>query len=253
MSTRLIARHRAVRSSGDAGVTLMEVLVGMTLASILGAMTLMLFTTINTSSANTTDRSIDTAYARAAIQSWAAYLRVADGSTPGVPDNRLEWITPTDMLLYTDLKNRSMASAGTITASTMVWLRLDSKRNLVEEQFPSNAAKGTAPTVCRILVRNVVTAQSLSPATGAPLFLPFDAQGNNMGSQDLGTAPTPSAGCVALPVTVPSQAKGQGSAAMSNLQNVYVINIDFVVRDTKNLHPIEFTSSAVLPNRGGTA
>jgi hypothetical protein len=68
---------------------------------------------------------------------------------------------------------------------------------------------------------------------------------------NLGTAPAASSGCKALPVTVPSQTSRPDANAQANLQKVVSVQIDFVVRDTKGLHPIEFTSQAVLPALGG--
>jgi Tfp pilus assembly protein PilW len=247
MSTGMIARIRAVVASGDAGITLMELIVGMALSTILGAMTLMLFLDINSSAESTTDRTINTASVRNAIQSWTTYLRVADGTTAGDRSNRIEWLTPSDMLFYADINNRPDDTAEqvkTIGTPTMMWLRLDSAGNLVEEQFSSTATRGTVPSTCRVLAENVST-------PSAPLFAPFDTRNRAMTGQDLGTAPGAAAGCQPLPVTVPSQTNNPDAAAQANLQNVRSVVIDAVVRDSRGAHPIEFTSQAVLPNVGG--
>lgn len=247
MPAGVIARARAVLASGEAGITLMELIVGMALSTVLGAMTLMLFLDINSSAESTTDRTINTASVRNAIQSWTIYLRVADGTTAGDRADRIEWLTASDMLFYADINNRPDTTTDqlkTIGTPTMMWLRLDTGGNLVEEQFSSSATQGTAPSTCRVLAENVST-------PSAPLFAAFDTRNRPMAGENLGTAPVAAAGCQPLPVTVPSQTHNPDAAAQANLQNVRSVVIDAVVRDTRGAHPIEFTSQAVLPNVGG--
>jgi prepilin-type N-terminal cleavage/methylation domain-containing protein len=244
LSRRVTDRLHAVRAERDAGVTLMEVMVAMTLSTVLGAMTLALFVNINTASSDTTDRTISTSSVRNALQSWTAYLRVADGTTPGSRLNRIEWLTAKDMLFYADVNNRSMSSVGTTAAPTMIWIRLDPAGQLVEEQFVSTAAVNAAPKVCRILAMKASVAGSL--------FRGFDANGADMTGQGLGTAPAPVTGCRPLPVTVPSRLSRPDPIAQANLQNVRSVSLDVIVRDTRNGHPLEFTSQAVLPNLGGS-
>jgi hypothetical protein len=245
MSPRLIlARLRAALSGSDSGITLTELIVTMGLSTLIGAMTLGVVVAIDSSSASTTDRTISSSSARTTIQAWTGYLRVTDGSTAGLRSNRVEWLTDKDMLFYADLGNRSMNTVATTSPPTMVWLRLDTTGSLVEELFTSTAASGASPTACRILVYNVTT-----PSTA--LFTGVDASGASLSTQNLGTAPTASAGCKPLPVTVPSRTNHPDLVAQANLQNVSSVSIDFVVRDTSNGHPIEFHSQAVLPNLGG--
>jgi type II secretory pathway component PulJ len=238
-------RLRALRAGDDAGITLMELLVAMVINVIIGALTVGIFVSVNDSSNNSVDRAVGSANARNTIQDWTALLRVADGKTAGVVANRIEWLTSKDMLFYADLNNRSTTNLTVTGPPTMVWLRLDSKNVLIQEQFPSTATAGTAPTVCLRLAGTVST----PPAT--PLFTALDFSSTPMTGVDLGSAPTPSAGCQPLPVTVPSQSSRPDAIAQSNLQKVVTVRIDFVVRDTKGLHPIEFVSQAVLPALGG--
>lgn len=240
MSARLTrARLRAAADRRDAGITLTELIVAMGLFSVIGAMTLGIFLSMNASSASTVDRTVNTASARNAIQAWTGYLRASDGSTPGVKTNRFEWLSDDDTLFYADLNNRDVDTPGSTGAATMIWLRLDAAGSLVEEQFPENAGYGTAPTVCRTLVTNV---------TSAALFTAYN-QNAVMSPHvlDLGTVPPASVGCRPLPVTVPSQTRHPDLAAQTNLGNVSSVVIDFVVRDTTNEHPLEFKSQAVLP------
>jgi hypothetical protein len=258
MSARLILARlmRRLRSRDDAGVTLTELIVSMGLFSLVGAMTLSIFLSINNSSAATVDRTINSSSARNAIQAWSAYLRVADGTTAGVRINRIEWLTPKDMLFYADLFNRTISAPGTTAGPTMIWLRLDAAGSLVEEQFPSNAALGASPTVCRTLVTNATTPAALQPTdpNAQTLFTGYDKHGaalkNTLG--ELGTAPVASSGCQKLPVTVPSQTKSPNLTVRANLQTVNSVALDFVVRDTANKHLLEFSSRVVLPTLGGS-
>jgi type II secretory pathway component PulJ len=238
MSARVIRRLRAA-ASDDAGMSLTELLVAMGLSTIIGAMTLGLFVNINNSSSRVTDTVIGTWSVRNAIQAWTADLRVADGPTAGSRLSRIEWLTDNDMLFYADLKNRSMDSIGATSAPTMIWLRRDSANRLVEEQFPSAATSGTAPTVCRILATRLTTS--------SPVFDGIDSKFRPVSA---GTAPTASSGCQSLPVTVPSQQKNPDLNAQASLQNVYAVTIDVTVTDTSGKHPINFQSQAVLPSLG---
>lgn len=247
MSAGVIRRRlRRMRRSGDAGITLMELVVAMALSVLVGALTISIFIQVSNSTDNSSDRSFSTATARNTIQDWTAFMRVADGKTAGVKTNRIEWLTSKDMLFYADLYNRSVTNLTVTGAPTMIWLRLDSKGTLIEEQFASTATAGTAPKVCRRMATNVSTVDA-----NTPIFTAFDKSDATMTGLDLGTAPTPSAGCRALPVTVPSQSNKPDANALANLQNVVSIGIDFYIWDTKHQHPLEFTSQAVLPPLGG--
>jgi hypothetical protein len=85
----------------------------------------------------------------------------------------------------------------------------------------------------------------------APIFRAIDSSGAVMAHLDLGTAPTAGAGCVSLPVAVPSQSGHPDLAAQANLQNVNIVQLDFQLQDSKGSHTLEFTSQAVLPALGG--
>jgi hypothetical protein len=257
MSARLILRRlRAIRSRGDAGVTLSELIVSMGLFSLIGALTLGIFLSINTSSAATVDRTINSSSARNAIQSWSAYLRVADGTTPGVKLNRIEWLAPNDMLFYADLYNRSIDTPGATAAATMIWLRLDGAGSLVEEQFASTAASGATPKICRTLARNVTTPATLKPGdrSAQTLFTAYDQHGSTItnDSGQLGTAPAKTTGCQRLPVTVPSQLRSPDLTVQGALQNVNSVALDFVISDSAKKHFLEFSSRVVLPTLGGS-
>jgi Tfp pilus assembly protein PilW len=253
MLSRALRRARAA-SSNDAGISLAELLVAMALATIIGAMTMVTFVNVSDSTAATTDRVIGSSQARNTLQSWTGYLRVADGTTAGSTTNRFEWLTGTDVLFYADLKNRT-ASADTVTAPTMIWLRLDSASRLVEEQFSSTAAAGAHWTTCRALADSA-TAPETDLRSG--LFTASDTTGATLtpttigAGVDLGAAPTASAGCQPLPVTVPSAPIGGvvDPVAVVNLQSVGSVEIAFTMTDTKGKHPLEFDSVATVPTLG---
>jgi hypothetical protein len=145
------------------------------------------------------------------------------------------------MMFNADLANRSMSSVATTAAPTSLWLRLDRTGQLVEEQFASAAATGSAPKVCRVLA----TAVSVRSA----LFTAYDDNGAALASSGLGTAPTSSAGCRPRPA-VPPATNPPAQVVQANLQSVNSVTIDFIVKDTQGKHPLEFTSSAILPALG---
>jgi type II secretory pathway component PulJ len=242
MPARLIFGKLFAAMRRDDGITLTELLVVMALGTIVGALTMGMMIQVSNSTTSTTDRTISSASARNVIQAWTAYLRVADGTTAGTGTNRIEWLTAKDMLFYADLKNRNLNNVATTAAPTMIWLRLDTGGSLLEEQFPSTAAVGASPTVCRTLATSVTT-------PSAPLFSALDAGGAPISAQ--GTAPTVAAGCQKLPVTVPSQTSHPNTAVQAILQHVAIVAIDFVVRDTRKQRSLEFRSQAVLPALGG--
>jgi type II secretory pathway pseudopilin PulG len=247
MSARVIGRRtRALHAAGDAGITLMELVVAMVLNVIVGSLAVGIFISVNNSSDTSIDRSVNTAAARNAARDWTAYLRIADGRTVGVKTNRIEWLTANDTLFYAGLYNRTVTNLTTTGAPTMMWLRRDPTGTLIEEQFASTATAGTRPRVCRRMVGGV----SVGTAS-APIFSAIDKSGAFMSGLDLGTAPTAAAGCVPLPITVPSQSSHPDLDAQANLQNVDIVQLDFVLHDTLGTHPIEFTSQAVLPALGG--
>lgn len=237
MLTRLTSRlRRRPRTADDAGVSLIEVVVAMTLSTILGTATLLFFTAANDSAASSLDRSISSAQARNALQSWTAYLRVSDGPAAGNPSHRFEWITPTSTLFYADLGNRKLGAAA--TPPRMVWLRYDAARSqLVEEQFTSTGtAYSATPSVCRIVATNV-TGLSLAGFTTAT------------GDSDFGSSLAPSgSGCLNLTGSV-SQTDAVANAVLAKVSS---LSIAVTVTDTKAHHSQTYTSLAAVPALTGS-
>lgn len=235
-------RHARAAASQDDGITLTELIVAMTLSVILGAVTMTMFVNVSNSSASTTDRTIGANQARSVLQAWSIYLHVADGPTAaGSSSHRFEWITPTSMLFYADLGNRQGGAGGTgpATPPTMIWLRLDTAQQLVEEQFTSSSATypgtyGTAYSTCRILADHVTSTT----------FTGYASTGS--GSWGSSLAPT-GAGCLALTGSV-SQTDPTANSALPNVTSV---GIDFTVIDLARTHTQEYSSVITLPALGG--
>jgi type II secretory pathway pseudopilin PulG len=214
------------RLAGDSGVTLVELLVGMTLSVIIGAMTLTLFVNASNATNANTDKAINVAQARNVLQSWTSYLAVADGPSYGTTSHRFEWLTANDVLFYADLGNRTATDA--VGAPTVVWLRLTNQR-LIEEQFAYGA---TTPKVCRILADRV---------TATPLFAAYDSTYAAMSSGSLGLPmATGGTGCTNLPASITQT----DQTAVANLQKVSRVKVAFTITDTAGKHSTEFESSA---------
>lgn len=217
--------HR--RLAEDDGVTLVELLVGMALSTIIGAMTLFLFVNANATTQASTDRSIDVAKARGLLQAWTSYVQVADGPSSGTASHRFEWFTSTDVLFYAALGNRD-AAADSVGTPTVVWLRLTGSR-LIEEQF---AYGTTSPAVCRILADRV---------TASTLFTAYDETRAAMSGVDLGQPiATGGTGCTDLPGSVTQT----DTTAVANLQSVSRVAIAFTITDTRGTHTVDFRSVA---------
>jgi hypothetical protein len=242
--TRVGRRARVMRAGGDAGVSLTELIVAMTLAMVLGVLTMQLFVTVDTATTSTTDRTVNTAQASNIMQAWSQYLHIADGTIAGVASGRFEWLTSGDMLFYSGLANRLSSLNTNVTAApTMMWLRLDTAGNLVEEQFSLLAVLGATWTSCRVLGLKV---------TSTALFTAYDANGTSLGGTDLGAAPTASAGCRPLPVLVPSRGGVPDPLAVVNLTTVSSVGIAFTMTDHRGAPVQEFKSVITLPTLGGS-
>ncbi|SDJ05488.1 prepilin-type N-terminal cleavage/methylation domain-containing protein [Frankineae bacterium MT45] len=151
--TRAVARIRH-RAQGDAGVTLVELMVTMTLTSILAVAALGMFLASNKATGADIDANLSTASARGALDSWTSMVQTAALPGTGSPATLANTITnplgkgqiissltPTSVLFFTNLNNRSVDinKVAVTTASTLVKL----------EWRPSDAA-GAAATICPI-------------------------------------------------------------------------------------------------------
>jgi hypothetical protein len=245
MLTALRHRLARVHATRDAGISLMELVMAMTLSVILGAITSVLLIGVDSSTAASTDRAIDSGKAHNVLQAWTSYLQVSDGPAPGSVVNRFEWFTASSVMFYSDLFNRSQGSLGSTSAPTLVWLRLDSAGQLVEEQFnPAPTSFPASATTCRVLS---------SGASASKLFTPYNSSGIDISSLGLGTAQSVGTGCVRIPSALPSQAQHPDQTTAGNLQSIYTVGINFSLQDSGKAHPIQFSAVAALPVLAGSS
>lgn len=216
----------------------------MTLTTVLGAITMLLFVRTNSAAQTTTDRAVSAGLARSALQAWTSYLRVADGPTVGSAPFRVEWLTAQDMAFHADLFNRD-GTTSVVGSPALVWLRVDSKGRLIEEQFAQPpAGYPAAPATCRVLASRV---------TAAALFTAYDPNGTVLTGRNLGSAPAVGPGCQNLPAAIPSQQNKPDLVAQTNLEDVASVMIDFTIRDSTGAHPLEFSAVTTLPVLAGAS
>lgn len=174
MLTRRTHHHRpAPRVGADAGVTLIELMVGMVLAMIVGALTLSFFLTMDRASNDTVDSNVTTASARNVIEAWTRLLSLADSpQTAGDSAGRFEQITPTSVVFYANMNNNRSSTSGVRTAPTKVSLSLENG-DLVERDYApqSQLAPSTYPSTP---TRTMHVASDIVTATGW-LFAPYRA------------------------------------------------------------------------------
>jgi Tfp pilus assembly protein PilW len=223
LTTLRAALDRARRGGADAGVTLMELVVAMSLSTIIGACALGWFLSSSAATSTTIDANITTASARNALQSWAALLQVADSSsTTGTGDDRLLSLSPSSISFNADLNNRaSCPDTGRCPAvgpTTAVALSI------------RPAIIGGQPTAALVQVltgANGAATSVLVPGGAAPaqpsgcLFTAFGANGENLGCSGLGR---------------------------DQLTTVARIDIAFVVTSTSG-HPQTYQTSATFTGR----
>jgi len=130
------------RADHDDGFTLLEMVVGMALASMVGALVLTWFIGASDSSTATTSSSVGTGDARNVLQSWAHDLQLAGSPTDaGTGSGRIAAITPTSIDFYAHLANTSCSSNASCAplGTTEITYRLQSG-NLVEQLGSQSAA-----------------------------------------------------------------------------------------------------------------
>jgi hypothetical protein len=238
MLTPQAVRSRISRGeTRDAGVSLIELAVAMTLMSIIGAMTLLFFTSMSTATTKTVDGNISTASARNALEDWTRLLSLADSpQTAGSGAGRFEQITATTAIFYANTNNNRATNAAPRTAPTKVFLALENGQ-LVERDYAPipnvvPASYPATPTTTRYLATHVL----LTPASPR-LFTPYIA-----GSPPQLSVPNDCAGgtdglCAGVP------------AADAILPTIIRVDVAFSVRSASGVQQ-DFASSAVIT--GGT-
>jgi hypothetical protein len=164
------------RFRDDAGMTLAEMLVSCTVGMIVLTFGTLFFVSTSRSSDHTGQVDEALASARTVLGRWTSFVRVAGWLDPAGATDRFEEITPTKLVFYAGLGNRSDSSLQ-LTAATKIALLLDrpagsATGRLVEVVFgPDN----TTPKSVRQL------AVSAGPTGGTPVFQPYNAVGGDVG------------------------------------------------------------------------
>ena len=183
MLTRLRRRAWLIQHRTDAGVTLIELVVAMSLTSVIGALALSAFLVMGNASGATVDRNLGTAYARNVAEQWTALLQLADSPTrPGQTSDRITSITPTEIVFYADLDNRSGNSVR--GCPTMLDLSLTAGR-LVQKRTPFTDAACTqlGTTSTTYLLGDAST----TVGTPSRLFTAYDSSGQRVTTAPYGS------------------------------------------------------------------
>jgi prepilin-type N-terminal cleavage/methylation domain-containing protein len=258
----LTARIRRLRSD-DRGVTLAEMLVAMGISTILGTVAMFFFIGAARTGSKTILTNQNTGDARVALDSWTSMLRVAGWLDAGAQTDRFEEITPTKIVFYANLDNRTTADQ-TIGAVTKVALLLRTTNvttgegNLVEMRF--NSDNTTVKSVRQV-------AFNVQPTGGAgqAVFLPRNHAGgvvdtiNTNGCRSGGTAkpglclqsPPAGAGMLDPGVSATSMTVSSGSLRGNSAVNVDTtladigsITVGFTARSSSGTASMDFSSTA---------
>lgn len=249
LTARLRRRLRGI-AHDDAGLTLMELVVAMVVATVVGAMTMLTFLSANKSVQVTGDRVLGTAAARNTLQSWQSLIQVADapqtGTTcsTGITAHRFEWITSDDMLLYANVGNRD--ATGGCTPTQMVWLALRDQ-TLIEARYAySDQAAGWTTSACRTL-----SGAPYATITAGALFVPDP--GTFVADADYGgtfaaTSPFGSVtSCADAPdLVLPASVSQSAATANQTLAQVKSVGIAFTVADRSGAHQQAYDTTAAV-------
>lgn len=162
---RLPDRLRFVRGD-DAGVTLIELVVSMTLMTLVGAMSLTFFVGSSRSTERTTADSQNVAQARFALSTVIDLLRLADSPTSPGGTDRFVSVSATGVTFYSN-DNGNRSGTGPRTAPEKVLLDLTGNRLVEKDYAPTTpgGATSTYPstaTATRILVTALATGSAFA-------------------------------------------------------------------------------------------
>lgn len=251
----LLRRSAAPRDEAgtDAGITLVELIVAMTLSTIVGSMTMLTFLSANTSVNVTGDRLLGTASARNILESWRTLVQVAEvapvaanscGDGTGV---RFEWITSDDMLFYANVANRDTPDG--CGAPQMIWLALRDG-TLLEARYAFAVSSWDLAT-CRTLSQH-----PNATVTSAGLFTanPDGAESGDLGAITAGASPLATVtSCSQAPATIaPSQVTNDDDTAVTALMKVHSVGIGFTVTDRSGAHRQSFDTTATVFGGGAS-
>ncbi|WP_375488674.1 type II secretion system protein J [uncultured Jatrophihabitans sp.] len=117
---------KRARRRDDAGMTLVEVIVGMTLLSVVGAVAVSFFIGTEAQANRVTEQSLVGATARTAVAQVTKLLQVADTPTasPGDATNRFVNMTATDVTFYANIAATNRSGTALRGAPTKVDIQL---------------------------------------------------------------------------------------------------------------------------------
>ena len=184
MLTRL--RDRLGAAGADAGLTLIELVVAMVLATVLGSMAMAWFIGASDATTATTDTDLGTASARNALQSWAALLRVAGSPTdPGSGTDRITSLSATSITFnayVTGGDTCTSACDGFSTRSvTLAMTGADCGNTVPTSCQLVETGTGASPSASDVIVPNGVSA-------GSCLFTAYSDDGTALGCTALSSA-----------------------------------------------------------------
>jgi hypothetical protein len=168
--------RRRVSPADDEGMTLAELLVSCTVGMIVLTFGTLFFVSTSRSSDHTAQVDQALGSARTVLGRWNAFVRVAGWLDPATTTDRFEEITPTKLVFYAGLGNRSSGDLQ-LTAVTKVALMLDrpagsATGRLVEVVFgPDNR---TPRSVRRLPFQ-------AGPSGTSPVFQPYNVIGGDVG------------------------------------------------------------------------
>jgi len=230
-----------LRERDDAGLTLAELVVSMTLLTILLAIGGTFFVTAIRSTNSTTLTNQQTADARLTLDSWTAKLRVAAWLDSAQTD-RFEVVTSNKIVFYANLDNRATTDF-TVGPVSKVVLMLKTTNaatgdgQLIEIVFQGNT---TTPTYVRRLALN---ARAIG-GVGTAVFTPFNFAGGEINPSSyngcyangavkagmcLRTLPS-GAGMIDPTVGLTSNAVTAGALTGNPTQSGYTDNVDSVLQ-----------------------
>jgi hypothetical protein len=264
--SRAVRTYRNLRARlvGDRGITLAELMVSMTLTTILGTMAVLFFVGATREGYRTVLTNQNSGDARVTLDSWTGMLRVAGWLDPNTETDRFEEITATKIVFYANLNNRATATTGPYNApspTTKVALMLRI----------SNATTGIGQLIEVIFKADNTTVKSVrqlgfsAKATGStPIFQPYSRAGSPLDLSLNGcvSGGTPTAGlCLQtgqsgagmLDPTVAASGLSVSSGSLrgnpslkvdKSLNQVGSIGVSFTALDSSNTSSMNFTSLA---------
>ncbi|MFL6162252.1 MAG: PilW family protein [Jatrophihabitantaceae bacterium] len=171
-------RARRARFADDRGITLAELMVTMTLTTILGTMAVLFFVGATRAGYRTVLTNQNSGDARVTLDSWTTMLRVAGWLDPNTEADRFEEITSTKIVFYANLNNRIAStsapySAPSATTKVALMLRVSNASTgvgqLIEVTFNSD----------NTTVKSVRQLGFSAKATGStPIFQPYSRAGS---------------------------------------------------------------------------